>query len=540
VISFGVLFVVSVASAGPVALQHQGRLLAPDGGPFEGPHNLRVSLYDHATASTSPHRLWTGGFEVTLDGGYFSVRLSEGDGGAFVQSEWFASDVWVGVTVDGGAELAPRQSLVQVPRAAHADVSTGVAVRALPPSVLCSRQGAMEFDPTLDGVRVCDGSRWRLLSLGDIDVMPDAFGFDDVAYEEPGVVVTSNEVVLGGFLGQPAFTVAGVAPIEIVHNDVATGLTEVLVASGDRVRLRTTSSSVLDTTRDWTVSLGDFTTDWSVHTRPDCAPGELTYAAAGEYVIDVSTTIPVGCPVVTVEAWGAGGAGGGTGSSSSTANRGGGGGYASTTVDRATLATTLTVRVGGGGGVSGGGGGGGRSEAFTGTEAPFVVAGGGGGGGKNDTGPGGAGGAGGGPTGETGQQNCAQPGQGATLGGPGLGGTGCGSNPNATKGGDGVGGVGGCGGRDCFPTAAGYNGGGGGASSRSGGGGGGGYFGGGGGGGGWTTGNNTSGGGGGSSFGQVVQGGSGFTPGNEAGAGGSGVGGTRAAPGADGRVIVRW
>lgn len=147
----------TVALASPT-LQHQGRLLDPAGGPLAGPHSLNVSLWSDGGASDPASRLWSATFPVTLADGYYSVTLETSDSGAALEPSWFASDVWVGVAVDGDAELAPRQALTRVPAALTAD--TARRVRIADASGDCD-DGEIVWDTTRGNLSVCQGDVWR-------------------------------------------------------------------------------------------------------------------------------------------------------------------------------------------------------------------------------------------------------------------------------------------------------------------------------------------------------------------------------------------
>jgi hypothetical protein len=155
------LLAAALADAAPIELAHQGRLLGPSGAPLDGPHTVRVTLYDHATLS-SGHTLWTRSYPLDVDAGFYAVRLGTGDGNVALDAAWFSSDVWLGVAVDGGAEGTARQQLVRVPTAAHASVADRIRVGA---ATGACEDGEIRFEPTSGDLKVCYTSSWRPIGL---------------------------------------------------------------------------------------------------------------------------------------------------------------------------------------------------------------------------------------------------------------------------------------------------------------------------------------------------------------------------------------
>lgn len=157
--TLGALALATSARAAPIELTHQLRLLDASGAPVDGTHDLRLTLWTHATATTEA--LWSVEFtDLRVEQGYASVVLATGDGGATVNSDWFAGDVWVGVAVDGGTELSPRTALTSAPSAGHAASTSGVRVAPAPASSTCDAAGALQWDSTNQRLLVCNGLRW--------------------------------------------------------------------------------------------------------------------------------------------------------------------------------------------------------------------------------------------------------------------------------------------------------------------------------------------------------------------------------------------
>ncbi len=110
----------STASAVPDQMAHQGRLHDALGAPLSGSHSLTFSIYDSASGG-SP--LWTETqASVDFDDGYFSVELTGLDA-----ADFDGSDLYLGLAVDSGPEMATRLQLDTVPYAFRAATASAVA-----------------------------------------------------------------------------------------------------------------------------------------------------------------------------------------------------------------------------------------------------------------------------------------------------------------------------------------------------------------------------------------------------------------------------
>ena len=66
-------------AAAPLVLSHQGRLLNPDGNPYDGSQSIRITLYD--TEVQADPGLWTKLYPtVDVQNGYYAVTLVQDDG----------------------------------------------------------------------------------------------------------------------------------------------------------------------------------------------------------------------------------------------------------------------------------------------------------------------------------------------------------------------------------------------------------------------------------------------------------------------------
>ena len=143
----------ATASAAPLSLTWQGRLLDVNGAAINGSETLTVNLYDEASGGSAD---WTDDFNVNVENGFFSVEI--GSNNPLPTSLFSGGDVWIDVATAAGA-LSGRQHLTSVP---FSLVSGGVAVEETTPDPFtCSVSGATVYDTQASGVRVCDGSNWQ-------------------------------------------------------------------------------------------------------------------------------------------------------------------------------------------------------------------------------------------------------------------------------------------------------------------------------------------------------------------------------------------
>ncbi|MBS1903834.1 MAG: hypothetical protein JSS75_09035 [Bacteroidetes bacterium] len=117
---------VSYAQA-PRTLSYQGYVLDGSQQPVTGSHAVTVKLYDQPNGGSALH---SETFTTTITGGVLSVTL--GSTTAIDAALGFDKPYWIGVSIDGAAELAPRTALTAVPYALHAaTVDAGGAVTSI-------------------------------------------------------------------------------------------------------------------------------------------------------------------------------------------------------------------------------------------------------------------------------------------------------------------------------------------------------------------------------------------------------------------------
>ncbi len=108
------IFIVMVSlsmAAAPLFINYQGKLTDSSGVPIENEVSVSFSFrfYNHPTLSGANLLGSPDPNLVTPENGVFSVPVP-------VQAEWFSgTDVYLGVSVDGGLEMLPRQKLVSSP-----------------------------------------------------------------------------------------------------------------------------------------------------------------------------------------------------------------------------------------------------------------------------------------------------------------------------------------------------------------------------------------------------------------------------------------
>jgi hypothetical protein len=122
----------------PSVLTQQGRLLDQNGNPVAGATQFVMTIYD---VSNGGSPLWTETQTVTLDDGYFSIKLGETT--PFGTGLFTGKTLYLGVKVGADAEMTPRQQIASVPYA----LVCNNAVGAITPSSV-----------TVNGTQVIDAT----------------------------------------------------------------------------------------------------------------------------------------------------------------------------------------------------------------------------------------------------------------------------------------------------------------------------------------------------------------------------------------------
>lgn len=145
------------AVAAPVELDVQVRVLDAAGAPVNGAHELVARLYPAEGAGTAAY---TATFDdVALQDGFASLRLGVDPA---LDSAVAAANPWIGLTVDGGAELS-RQRAGAVPLAAASFAVVGdVRVTGAPTCASPVDAGRLRYAG--GALAVCDGVDFRPLA----------------------------------------------------------------------------------------------------------------------------------------------------------------------------------------------------------------------------------------------------------------------------------------------------------------------------------------------------------------------------------------
>jgi hypothetical protein len=162
-----------LAHAVPAELTHSGRLLDANGAPIHGNLPVTVRLWDHATAG-STRWTWTG--DVDFADGYFSIALTGGTPTLSAQV-LDAPALWIGLAVDGGAELsrAPIASVAYALRARDVDGGTVTAqvVRlvdaAHSSTATCTGEPAGTLRYHHRTLELCTETGWRAVGSSEVD-----------------------------------------------------------------------------------------------------------------------------------------------------------------------------------------------------------------------------------------------------------------------------------------------------------------------------------------------------------------------------------
>lgn len=150
------LFVsLQVAGQAPATLSYQGILMQEDGvTPLaDGEHSIQFAFYTAATDGTA---LFTRTLAVTTIKGLFTCIIGDGSAdNAALPSSLGTQELYIGLSVDGSAELTPRTRLTSAPYSfAVAPNESGPG--PVPVGGIIMWSGAVDAIPR--GYRLCDGT----------------------------------------------------------------------------------------------------------------------------------------------------------------------------------------------------------------------------------------------------------------------------------------------------------------------------------------------------------------------------------------------
>lgn len=218
------LFTVSPAQAATSStLNFQGRLATNTGGLVsDGSYNIEFKLYDDATAGSN---LWTesrtGGNQVTVRNGYFSVYLGEVT--PFGASIPWDQELWLTMNVNGDGEMSPRFKLTAVPYAfrAGALVDSGGTAKTADDFAQLAPSGVQAVNSALAALRLNQTGVGALLQLqGD--------GSDVFIVDKTGSTVLGSGITVGNSTNTTAGTIRWSGSDLEVYN----GITWVSLTSG--------------------------------------------------------------------------------------------------------------------------------------------------------------------------------------------------------------------------------------------------------------------------------------------------------------------
>jgi hypothetical protein len=162
------LFAASVGfSQIPRTISYQGLLISPGGIPIaDAKHVITINLYDAFNASTA---IYTDAESADTKNGLFNIII--GGVAPIPGTIDFSKQYWLGVSVDGGAEMSPRTALTSVPYALHAEVADRVSY------IDANAKGVVTSVNELDGpIRIIGDSTTRVTMSGSvltISALPD-------------------------------------------------------------------------------------------------------------------------------------------------------------------------------------------------------------------------------------------------------------------------------------------------------------------------------------------------------------------------------
>lgn len=144
---FTVLFVFTTAQAQtdvPRIISYQGQVTAADGKAINGTHHITVNFYSDRFGKTY---LWQGQYDAEITNGIFNVILGSGKY-KLPENSVMNRPLWIGVSVDGGAEMRPLSQMSGVPYAMNVPDKSITAAK-LADDVLLSINNSSGHTPTV-------------------------------------------------------------------------------------------------------------------------------------------------------------------------------------------------------------------------------------------------------------------------------------------------------------------------------------------------------------------------------------------------------
>ncbi len=251
-------------------LNFQGRLLTNGGSLVDdGDYDIEFNLYSVDTGGST---LWTesrtGGNQVTIRNGYFSVYL--GDVTAFPNTIPWDQELWLGMNVESDGEMTPRFKLTAVPYAFRAGAVLDGAGNALTGDDLAqlSPSSVQALNSAVAALRLNQTGSGALLQLqGD--------GSNALTVDKNG-----NAVLAGGVtLGDSTSTTAGTIRWQGTDLEVYNGADWVSLTAGGAGAVSSATATFFDATGGATIPSGSFTTINLDGTLSNSNPTVLSLAA---------------------------------------------------------------------------------------------------------------------------------------------------------------------------------------------------------------------------------------------------------------------
>jgi hypothetical protein len=215
----------------PSTMSYQGVLSDNAGGiPPEGPHAFTFRIYDDATLSGA-HLLWTENHNLPVArGGGFSAMLGAGSP-AVALSLPFDRPYYLGVSVDGGAELAPRTALASTP---YSMTARTVADCGVTSNSIATGQVVKSLNGLRDGVTLAAGSNVSITPSGQTLTISASTPSSAGAIRAWGLVKVSTAGVITLIAGSNVATITnGGTFLDIIFtNSIGTPNYAVLVQDG--------------------------------------------------------------------------------------------------------------------------------------------------------------------------------------------------------------------------------------------------------------------------------------------------------------------
>ena len=212
-----------IVFAVPPYISFQGVLKDSTGLPVNGTRDITFTIYDAASGGTN---LWseiqTG---VSIEAGMYNVRLGKNTA---LNSSYFTGDTrYLGISIDGGAELSPRVMMLTVPFAFRAATAESAA-RAVYADTAGSAGGGVNYvrlGPASQQVTDESNAIWVSGYSAGVSAEGGAYGVYGVgAGKDPsyGVYGTNADGSAFGYLGRAGVGAKGIGDYGVVGSDIDT------------------------------------------------------------------------------------------------------------------------------------------------------------------------------------------------------------------------------------------------------------------------------------------------------------------------------